>query len=168
MTQTHGVQNDFLCETPRTDNDNSVCEYLSAGTSVTLSEQELVHLILRAVANGATYTQIRMKFICSEDMITQARSLSRLHTKLMLAFIKMKINLTQAAAFCTLPNPQAQLNLLSDLGSFVNDPDVISAVASGKTVIKLPDGDVIILPSRKPVFRSSVLKIVAGRAVEAA
>lgn len=123
----------------------------SAEKPMLLSEQDLVHEILCADRKGATYSEITARLDCSDKIITQARSLSRLNPKLMLAFINGTINLAQAAALSTLPNHQAQWDLLVNLGPFVTEPEIIAAIAKGDTVLKLPNGDTMILPSRAPI-----------------
>lgn len=116
-----------------------------------LSEQDLAHQILRAEARGASYPEICALLDCSETVITRARSLKHLHPKLMLAFINNVITLAQAAAFSTLPNQAAQWALLSKLGPFVTEPQIIDAISSGETVLNLPNGEIMILPSRTPL-----------------
>lgn len=123
-----------------------------------LSEQDLAHQILRADARGATYPEICALLDCSETVITRARALKHLHPKLMLAFMNEAINLAQAAAFSTLPNQAAQWALLSKLGPFATEPQIIEAIASGETVLNLPNGEIMILPSRTPL-ESYIAKI---------
>ena len=117
---------------------------------VLMSEQDLAHHIMSADASGATYEEISALFDCSEEVITQARSISRLHPKLKLAFINNTINLAQAAALSSIPNPQAQWDLLTKLGPFATEPEIIAAIADGETVLELPNGDMMILPTRTP------------------
>lgn len=115
-----------------------------------MSEQELAHHILRAEKEGADYPEISARFNCSDAVITQARSLYRLHPKLMLAFINEAINLDLAAALSSIPNHQAQYDLMLQLGPYARKPSIIKAIAEGDTVLELPNGDILIVPSRAP------------------
>lgn len=132
-------------------NDNAPLLPRSQEKPFLLSEQDLAHQILRADARGASYPQICALLDCSETIITRARSLKHLHPKLMLAFINNVITLAQAAAFSTLPNKAAQWALLTKLGPFVTEPQIINAISSGETVLNLPNGEIMILPSRTPL-----------------
>ena len=128
--------------------DDEIVIKLSPEKPLLLSEQDLVHEILTQDAKGQTYREISRSLECSEKVITQARSLCRLHSKLMLAFMNNTITLAQAAALSTLPNKDAQWDLLMQLGPFATEPQIIEAIASGETVLELPNGDTMILPSR--------------------
>lgn len=114
-----------------------------------LNDQDLVHEILLADRKGATYSEISALLECSEAVISQARSLTGLHEKLLLAFMNNTIDLAQAAALATLPNKQTQLDLLIKLGPFATIPQIIEAIKNGETTLDLPNGDVLILPSRQ-------------------
>ena len=113
-----------------------------------MEQQDLVHNIIAAARAGLTNAQIKYKYACSDDIISQALSVQNLHPKLKIAFDKGTLDLKQAAAFATLPNRQSQWELLSKLGPFVSDAHIIKAIAIGRTVIETSGGDVIILPSR--------------------
>lgn len=141
-------------------NDNEPIAPFANEKPLLLTEQELAHEIIRADAKGATYTEISALLDCSEKIITQARSLSRLHSKLMLSFINNSISLAQAAALSTLPNKEAQWDLLVQLGPFATEPQIIAAIAKGDTVLELPNGETMILPSRaqKTPFVSAYLE----------
>jgi len=114
-----------------------------------MSEQTLVHEILRADRKGATYSEISSLLECSEAIISQARSLPCLHEKLLLAFMNNTIDLAQAAALATFPNKQAQLDLLEQLGAFATQPQIIEAITDGATTLELPNGETLVLPSRR-------------------
>lgn len=146
-------------------NDNEPLTARPSGSPVLLTEQDLAHHIIRADANGATYSEISEKFDCSEAVITQARSLSLLHPKLMLAFINNTINLSQAAALATLPNRDAQWDLLIKLGPFATEPEIIAAIAGGETVLELPNGEIMLLPTRKHLPRLRLVPSIVPEAV---
>ena len=55
----------------------------------------------------------------------------------------------QARAFATLPNMDAQDNLLIALGPFANAPDILTAIRQGETVLDIGDDNVLILPSKQ-------------------
>lgn len=131
-------------------NDNKPMTDHALKKPLLLSEQDLVHEILSQDCKGRTYEEISKLLDCSESIIRQARSLRLLHPKLSLAFMNNTISLAQAAALSTLPNKDAQWQLLIQLGPFVTEPQIINAIASGETVLELPNGDTIILPSRAP------------------
>lgn len=115
-----------------------------------MTEQDLAHNILSLIRDGATPAEINAKLYCSGGVIAQARSLNRLHPKLSQAFGNGTINLAQAAAFSTVPNIDAQWDMLIKLGPFASEPEIIDSIAKGETVLELPNGDVMILPSRAP------------------
>jgi len=119
-----------------------------------LSDYELVQEIIKANEAGKDEKDIIEMLECSQQVIRQALSLKSLCPKLEQAFMNMAINLAQAAALATIPNPQAQWELLVQLGPFVSEPDIIKAIAKGKTVLELPNGDVLLLPSRTPILPS--------------
>lgn len=116
-----------------------------------LSDQELVTGLIHAMNSGSTSCEAANKFQCSPAIVQQAQSLETLHPKLQDAFTSGAINLEQAAAFATLPNPKSQWDLLIQLGPFASDKDIIAAISKGETVIETKTGNVIILPSRAPV-----------------
>jgi len=116
-----------------------------------LSDQELVTGLIHAMNSGSTSCEAANKFQCSPAIVRQAQSLETLHPKLQDAFTSGAINLEQAAAFATLPNPKSQWDLLIQLGPFASDKDIIAAISNGETVIETKAGNVIILPSRAPV-----------------
>ena len=81
-----------------------------------------------------------------EDLL----SVERLSPRLRNALFGGTLDLEQARAFATLPNPDAQDALHFALGPFVGAPDILDAIAGGATVLSVgPDeGDTLILPSR--------------------
>lgn len=113
-----------------------------------MSNQDRVHGIITGAAAGMTPAQLRHKYCCGDSAIAQALSLQNLHPKLMLAFNNSVISLPQAAAFASLPNMDSQWELLVKLGPFVSDVEIMKAIETGHTVITLPGGDVMLMPSR--------------------
>lgn len=116
---------------------------------ILLSSPELAHAILSEIDSGLSPVSIAQRFECDYGVIDDAVSLRKLHPKLLQHFNNQALSLEQAAAFATIDNPKAQLNLLLQLGPFVSDEVIISEIKSGATVIEVPDGNVVILPSRK-------------------
>lgn len=123
---------------------------------ILLTGPELAHAILTQVGLGHSPVSVAQKFECDYSVVKDAVSLKKLHPTMLTHFNNRAISLEQASAFATIPNPDAQLELLLQLGPFVSDMDIISAIKSGETVIEVPNGDVVILPSRNvpamPVF----------------
>ncbi len=113
-----------------------------------LSDLELVQEILLADTSGASITDIQNRFECSRKFVKKVLSLRQLSKKLMHAFVNNAVSLDQAAALSTIPNPQAQWDLLVQLGPFATEPEIISAIAAGNTVLELPNGEILLLPSR--------------------
>lgn len=109
---------------------------------------KLAHAIITQINLGFSDRSTAQRFDCDLDVIEDAVSLKRLHPKLLANFSNLTISLEQAAALATIPNLRAQLNLFQQLGTFASDVKIIAAIKSGETVIELPDGNVIILPSR--------------------
>jgi uncharacterized ParB-like nuclease family protein len=124
---------------------------LKSPKPILLSDQDLVDSLVRAIKSGETVEEASHKYQCSTEIARKALSLESLHVKLKQAFISGTINLEQAAAFATLPNPKSQWNLLIQLGPFGNDTEIIAAISAGETVIETPGGNILILPSRAPV-----------------
>jgi len=120
-----------------------------AAAPALMSEQELVHNIILAAGSGLDNAAIRLKFACSDIIISQALSLRGLNHKLLAAFNSGILNMTQAAAFATVQNKQAQWDLLLALGPFVSNTEILKAITAGQTVITLSDDNIIIMPDRR-------------------
>ncbi len=119
-----------------------------------MTESELAHAILKETQKGASTIHIAERFNCSLQIVEDASSLSTLGSKVMKCFSDGSINLEQAAALATVPNPKAQWDLLQHLGPFASDETIIRAIRSGETVIELPNDNILIVPSRTP-YRST-------------
>jgi len=114
-----------------------------------ISQPELAHKALIALRAGASAKAISQRFDCSLCVIEDIMMLPNLHPDIMKHFNSKTISLQQAAAFATIDNPKAQWALLLELGPFVSRTEIISAIRSGEVVLDLPNGETIILPSRR-------------------
>ncbi len=128
----------------------AVSEVVEADRPALLKDAELAHLILSHVRKSMPLPYIAQTFDCDISVVESCIKLPRLHAKVLKAFYDGTISLEQAAALATLSNPKAQWNLLLQLGPFVSDTKVLQAIRAGETVIDLPDGEIVILPSRAP------------------
>lgn len=115
-----------------------------------MTEAELAEAILIESQKGTTNTQMSDRFNCSLEIVEDASTLHALGPKVRKCFADGSINLKQAAALATIPNPAAQWNLLLHLGPFVSDKAIIEAIRNGETVIELPNDNILIVPSRSP------------------
>ena len=97
---------------------------------------------------GLSLMEIASTLYVSKQCIKDLLCISRLSPRLRQAFFGGTISTEQALAFSTLPNMEAQDNLLITLGPFANAPDILNAIKGGQTVIDMGDDNVIILPSR--------------------
>lgn len=117
---------------------------------ILMSEPELAHVISNDLRRGVSKPYIAERFDCALSTITDVETLANLHDKVMKCFNDCSITLNQAAAFATVPNKKAQWDLLLQLGPFVSNKEIISAIKNGETVLELPDDNILIIPSRKP------------------
>ncbi|CAM3858363.1 ParB/RepB/Spo0J family partition protein [Litorimonas haliclonae] len=117
---------------------------------ILLSEYDLYELIMKAHSKGLDIASLSDQFECSETIIRQALSLENLNQKIKQLFSKGMLSLAQVSAFSTLPNKVSQWRLLQEIGPFAGYADIISAISSGESVVNLPNGDILILPSRSP------------------
>ena len=110
---------------------------------------ELAHAIITQMDLGLPPISVAQRFECDYSVIDDAMSLKKLHPTMLEHFNNRAISLEQASAFATIPNPEAQLSLLEQLGPFVSNEKIIAAIKTGETVIEVPNGEVVILPSRQ-------------------
>lgn len=122
----------------------------AADNPILLSEYDLYELIMKAHSKGLDSASISDQFECSDTIIRQALSLENLNQKIKQLFSKGILSLAQVSAFSTLPNKDSQWRLLQEIGPFAGYADIISAISSGESVVNLPNGDILILPSRSP------------------
>lgn len=113
-----------------------------------MTAPELLHIILKLLNGGHSSASIAKRYYCDIKIVDAAHAIQRLHPKVLKSFYNEAIDLEQAIALSTIPNPNAQWALLQQLGPFVSDKKVTEAIQSGESVIKTPDNQTIILPSR--------------------
>ncbi|RKQ69226.1 ParB/RepB/Spo0J family partition protein [Litorimonas taeanensis] len=115
-----------------------------------MREAELAHAVLSDINMHKPWDKIAKRFDCDIKLVSDISTLPRLNPKVLKCFNDAAINLDQAAALATIPNPKAQWELLLQLGPFVSNSKIIEAIKSGETVIELPDDNILIVPSRNP------------------
>lgn len=115
---------------------------------ILLTGPELAHQIILDGQAAKSHAEIAQRFECSISVVEDSLSLRKLNPEILLHFNKGAISLEQAAALATIENMTAQLDLLHQLGPFVSDKDIISAIRAGATVVELSDNNIIFLPSR--------------------
>lgn len=113
------------------------------------NDYELAALIWEAKVQGLETVEILKRLYCSQHVVEQALSLKGLHGNIESLFLKDLLSLNQVSALATLPNPASQWRLLEKIGPFSSHDDIIEAIQAGKTVLDLPTGEVLILPSRQ-------------------
>jgi len=114
-----------------------------------LTGPELAHKILFDAQNATSHVSIAQRYECDLSVVEDCLSLLGLHPEILKHFNNRAISLEQAAAFATIENKKAQLDLLHQLGPFVSNADIISAIRQGATVVELSDDNIIFLPSRR-------------------
>lgn len=120
-----------------------------------MSDPALARALTEAHVQGHSPQDIIERFDCRYDTLNMALSLRGLHPQIFEYFESGHLTLEQAAAFATLPNMDAQWRLLQKLGPFSRAQTVIDAILAGQTTIEMPDGDVMIMPSRNPAPKST-------------
>jgi len=116
---------------------------------IMLSEAELSQEITRRIALGASKEALVAQFECTSKVFEQIISLSFLHPKIKACFNDGHLNLAQASAFASFPNPDAQWRLMEQIGPFVGSKDILAQLTGPEAYVELPDGDVLILPTRR-------------------
>lgn len=117
-----------------------------------LSNIEQFEQVDTLAARGMSSAQIAAVLYAPLDLVQGLRAVDALSPRLRNAFFGGHIDLAQARAFATLPNPASQDALLLALGPFVTAPDILRAVADGQTVIAMGnEDDTLILPSRRHI-----------------
>ena len=106
---------------------------------------------------GHTVPAIADALYAPEGYIEDVLAVHRLSPRLRNSWFGGTLDLEQARAFATLPNPDAQDALHFALGPFAGAPDILDAIAAGATVLSVgPDeDDTLILPSRAAVESGS-------------
>ena len=115
-----------------------------------LSNIEQFEQVSELATKGLSNASIAIVLYASESYIADIRAVEKLSPKLRNAFFGGHIDLAQACAFATLPNPDSQDALLSALGPFADAPAILEAIKAGDTVVSLgaDEDDILILPSR--------------------
>ena len=114
-----------------------------------LTGPELAHKIILEAQNATSPVSIAQRYECDLSVVEDCLSLPGLHPEMLKYFNNRAISLEQAAAFATIENKKAQLDLLHQLGPFVSNADIITAIREGATVVELSDDNIIFLPSRR-------------------
>lgn len=112
------------------------------------TDAELARAINAALKSGLSHSAIAERFDCPAVTINYAASLVNLHPQIREYFNSGHIGMDQAAAFAGIENIDAQWRLLQELGPFAHASEVICAILAGQTVVDMPDGNVMIMPSR--------------------
>lgn len=115
-----------------------------------LSNRDQFVEVGRLHTQGHSVRDIANTLYVSAKHVRNLLSITKLSRKLQIEFLSGYLSLKQASAFATLPNKDAQDALMQVLGPFAEEPDIIRAIYSGETVVKIDDDDAIILPSRAP------------------
>jgi len=127
-----------------------IMDYPAAkGRPLLMRAPELASAVITDVKGGQSMAAVAQKYDCKLADICEAMTFKTLHPEVLKYFNNETITWEQAAALATIANPDAQLNLLMQLGPFVSNKEIIAAVRQGQTVINLPDGNILCLPSRK-------------------
>ena len=124
-----------------------------------LTGPELAHEIIVAAQSRASHVSIAQRFECDLGVVEDCISLTKLHPEMLMHFNNKAISLEQAAAFATIENMTAQLNLLHQLGPFVSDAEIIASIKAGATVLEISEDNIIFLPTRgRPTGRAPQIK----------
>jgi ParB-like chromosome segregation protein Spo0J len=116
-----------------------------------LSNEERFEEVRRLRSQGRSFTEIASMLYISNRCVKDLTAVSLLSPRLRQAYFGGTISSAQARAFASIPNMDAQDNLLIALGPFADAPEILSAIENGKTVIDMGDDNVVILPSRRPL-----------------
>ena len=116
-----------------------------------LSNEERFEEVRRLRSQGRSFTEIASMLYITNRCVKDLTAVSLLSPRLRQAYFGGTISSAQARAFASIPNMDAQDNLLIALGPFADAPEILSAIENGKTVIDMGDDNVVILPSRRPL-----------------
>lgn len=141
--------------------DAPLAETPDFGRPTLKTDAELADAIMTASKSGHSAAQIASRYDCQQQTIGYALSLPRLHAQILDYFQSGHLNLEQAAAFATIENTDSQWRLLQELGPFTHAKDVIAAILAGESVVIMPDGNVMIMPSRKRPVPKPVMRLAA-------
>ena len=116
-----------------------------------LSNRERFEEVMRLRSGAMGLMEIASALYISKQCVKDLLSVALLSPGLRQAYFGGTISTRQARAFASLPNIDAQDQLLLALGPFADAPEILKAIENGETVIKTQDDNVIILPSRRPL-----------------
>ena len=114
-----------------------------------LSNRERFEQVITRRRQGRALMEIASELYMSKQCVKDLLCVARLSPRLQNAFFGGTISTAQARAFATLPEPDAQDQLLIALGPFAKAPEILEAIAQGETVIDMGEDNLIILPSRR-------------------
>ena len=114
-----------------------------------LSNREKFEEVLALRLKGQGLMEIATKLYISKQCVKDLLNVTRLSERLKQAYFGGNLSMEQARAFATLPNMDAQDNLLIALGPFAAAPDILTAIIQGETVLDIGDDNVLILPSKQ-------------------
>ena len=151
-----------LSKVPCVITDAPLAQTPNFGRPALKTDAELADAIMTATSHGHSAAQIASRFDCQQQTIDYALSLPRLHAQILDYFQSGHLSLEQAAAFATIENMDSQWRLLQELGPFAHAKDVIAAILAGESVVTMPDGNVMIMPSRiRPAPRPAAIRMAA-------
>ena len=113
-----------------------------------LSNHERFEQVITRRRQGRALMEIARELYMSKQCVKDLLCVARLSPRLQSAFFGGTISTAQARAFATLPEPDAQDQLLIALGPFAKAPEILEAIAQGEMVINMGQDNLIILPSR--------------------
>ncbi|WP_026942562.1 ParB N-terminal domain-containing protein [Hellea balneolensis] len=116
-----------------------------------LSNQERFEEVTKLRHKGYGLMEIASELYVSKSCVKDLLRVALLSPRLRQAYFGGTISIEQARAFASLPNTDAQDQLLIALGPFADAPEILKAIENGETVIEMADDNVIILPSRRPL-----------------
>jgi len=116
-----------------------------------LSHRERFEEVITLRRKGFGLMQIAAELYITKQCVKDLLGIALLSPRLHQAYFGGTISTAQARAFATLPNMDAQDQLLIALGPFADAPEILSAIQAGETVLDMGDENVIILPSRRPL-----------------
>lgn len=121
------------------------------GVMSLLSNRERFEEVITLRRNGLALMEIASELYISKSCVKDLLRIALLSPRLRQAYFGGTITIDQARAFASLPNKDAQDQLLIALGPFADAPEILKAIEAGETVIDMGDDNVIILPSRRPL-----------------
>ncbi len=116
-----------------------------------LSNDAQYNLVMDLRDSGLGVLDISNALYTSTQYVRNLLSLDKLSRNLQAAFLDDSLTLSQAHAYGTIENLDAQDKLLELLGNNFDHPSIIQALKAGETVINVNDKNVVCLHSRKNI-----------------